>query len=113
MNPDRENPHEYVVEFVPSADGLPLEYGRYNGMGVNGVTRKITWYNQEPDQKPTKLPDKKMAVSTDAAAKALLLEPTELQYIYPILNGKRSAKPVLAYSINGKNINALTGKVEE
>ena len=113
VNPDRENPHEYVVEFVPSTEGLPLEYGKGFGMGINGVTGKITWYNQELDQQRTKFPDKKMAVSTDAAAKALLAEPTELRYIYPILNGKRSAKPVLAYSISGKNINALTGKVEE
>ncbi|MBY0088851.1 YcdB/YcdC domain-containing protein [Brevibacillus brevis] len=113
VNPDTQNPHEYVVEFVPSVQGLPLIYGRSIGIGVNGVTGKITDYYQKLDQKPAKLPDKRKAVSIDAAAKALLEKPTELLYIYPFLNGKRLAKPVLAYSIDGNNINALTGKVEE
>ncbi|USG64403.1 hypothetical protein NDK47_19945 [Brevibacillus ruminantium] len=113
VNPDTQNPHEYVVEFVPSVEGLPLKYGPSIGICVNGVTGKITRYHQELDQKPAKLPDKRKAVSTDAAAKALLAKPTELQYIYPLINGERLAKPVLAYSIHINIINALTGKVEE
>ncbi|WP_409175239.1 YcdB/YcdC domain-containing protein [Brevibacillus fortis] len=113
VNPDRENPHKYVVEFVPSVEGLPLVYGRRIGISMNGVTGKITEYNQKLDQKPAKLPDKRKAVSIDAAAKALLAKPTELLYIYPFINGERVAKPVLAYSIDGNDINALTGKVEE
>ncbi|CAI8968833.1 Protease complex subunit PrcB family protein [Brevibacillus sp. IT-7CA2] len=113
VNPDTQNPHEYIVEFVPSVEGLPLEYGRSIGIGVNGVTGKITEYNQNFDQKPAKLPDKRKAVSIDAAAKALLAKPTELLYIYPFINGERLAKPVLAYSIDGNDINALTGKVNE
>ncbi|WJQ80316.1 PepSY domain-containing protein [Brevibacillus brevis] len=113
VNPDTQNPHEYVVEFVPSVEGLPLEYGRSIGIGVNGVTGKITEYHQQLDQRPAKLPDKRKAVSIDVAAKALLEKPTELLYIYPFSNGKRLVKPVLAYSIDGSNINALTGKVEE
>jgi hypothetical protein len=111
--PDRENPHKYVVEFVPSVEGLPLVYGRSIGISMNGVTGKITEYYQKRGQKPAKLPDKRKAVSMDAAAKALLEKPTELLYIYPFINGKRLAKPVLAYSIDGNDINALTGKVEE
>ncbi|MED1798006.1 hypothetical protein P4V60_05235 [Brevibacillus porteri] len=113
VNPDRENPHKYVVEFVPSVEGLPLVYGRSIDVGVNGVTGKITEYHQKLDQKPAKLPDKRKAVSIDAAAKALLAKPTKLLYIYPFINGERLAKPVLAYSIDGNDINALTGKVEE
>ncbi|WGV58849.1 hypothetical protein QIH01_25800 [Brevibacillus brevis] len=114
-NPDRGNPHQYVVELVPSVEGLPLEYGRSIGIGVNGVTGKITEYYQQLDQKPAKLPDKRKAVSIDAAAKALLAKPTELLYIYPFINGKRLVKPVLAYSIdlNDIDINALTGKFKE
>lgn len=113
VNPDTQNPHEYVVEFVPSVEGLPLEYGRSIGIGVNGVTGKITKYHQQLDEKPAKLPDKRKAVSIDSAAKAVLAKPTELRYIYPFINGERLAKPVLAYHIAGNNINALTGKVEE
>ncbi|MFG0214277.1 hypothetical protein ACFU8X_14325 [Brevibacillus porteri] len=114
-NPDRGNPHQYVVEFVPSVEGLPLVYGRSIDIGVNGVAGKITEYYQKLDQKPTKPPDKRKAVSIDAADKALLAKPTELLYIYPFINGKRLAKPVLAYSIdlNDIDINALTGKFKE
>ncbi|OUQ88105.1 hypothetical protein B5G50_10725 [Brevibacillus brevis] len=112
-NPDRGNPHQYVVEFVPSVEGLPQVYGRSIDIGVNGVTGKITEYYQKLDQKPAKLPDKRKVVSIDAAAKALLAKPTELQYIYPFINGERLAKPVLVYSINVNDINALTGKVQE
>ncbi|MDC0762200.1 hypothetical protein POF51_15950 [Brevibacillus sp. AG] len=113
VNPDRENPHKYVVEFVPFVEGLPLVYGQSIDVSVNGVTGKITEYHQKLDQKPAKLSDKRKAVSIDAAAKALLAKPTELRYIYPFVNGERLAKPVLAYSIDGNDINALTGKVEE
>ncbi|TKI55460.1 hypothetical protein E8L90_08380 [Brevibacillus antibioticus] len=115
VNPNTQNAHEYEVGFVTSVEGLPLEYGRSIGIGVNGVTGKITKYHQQLDPKPAKLPDKRKAVSIDTAAKAVLAQPMELQYIYPFINGERLAKPVLAYSINGngKNINALTGKVEE
>ncbi|ATF15059.1 hypothetical protein HPY28_16420 [Brevibacillus sp. HB1.2] len=112
-HPGTQNPHVYVVTFVPSVEGLPLDYRGGSGMGVNGETGKITWYNQSLDQKPAKLPDKRKAVSIDAAAKALLAKPTELRYIYPFVNGERLAKPVLAYSIHINTINALTGKVEE
>ncbi|MGG4455563.1 YcdB/YcdC domain-containing protein [Brevibacillus porteri] len=113
LNTDEENPNQYEVEFVPSVEGLPLVYGRCIVIRVNGFTGKITEYFQKLDQKPAKLPDKRKAVSIDAAAKALLAKPTELLYIYPFINGERLAKPVLVYSINTNDINALTGKVKE
>ncbi|TQK62614.1 hypothetical protein FB479_105398 [Brevibacillus sp. AG162] len=113
LNTDEENPNQYVVEFVPSVEGLPLVYGRCIVIRVNGFTGKITEYYQKLDQKPAKLPDKRKAVSMDAAAQALLAQPTELLYIYPFINGEKLAKPVLVYSIDGNDINALTGKVEE
>ncbi|MGK5507028.1 YcdB/YcdC domain-containing protein [Brevibacillus formosus] len=113
LNTDEENPNQYVVEFVPSVEGLPLLYGRCIVVSVNGFTGKITEYFQKLDQKPAKLPDKRKAVSIDAAAKALLAKPTELLYIYPFINGERLAKPVLVYSIDVNDIDALTGQVKE
>ncbi|TKI54079.1 hypothetical protein E8L90_00650 [Brevibacillus antibioticus] len=115
VHSDTENPHKYEVTFVPSIEGLPLKHGRGIDISVNGVTGKIIEYHQKLDQKPTKLPDKRKAVSIDAAAQALLAKPTKLVYIYPFINGKRLAKPVLAYQINLNDIdiNALTGKFKE
>ncbi|NRR04902.1 hypothetical protein HP570_22070 [Brevibacillus sp. RS1.1] len=113
LNTDEENPNKYEVKFVPSVEGLPLVYGRCIVIRVNGFTGKIIGYFQVLDQKPAKLPDKRKAISIDAAAKALLAKPTELRYIYPFINGEKLAKPVLVYSINVNDINALTGKVEE
>ncbi|WP_286177075.1 YcdB/YcdC domain-containing protein [Brevibacillus brevis] len=113
LNTDEENPNKYEVKFVPSVEGLPLVYGRCIVIRVNGFTGKIIGYFQVLDQKPAKLPDKRKAISIDAAAKALLAKPTELRYIYPFINGEKLAKPVLVYSINVNDINALTGKVQE
>ncbi|UIO41323.1 hypothetical protein LOY85_21355 [Brevibacillus brevis] len=113
LNTDEENPNKYEVKFVPSVEGLPLVYGRCIVIRVNGFTGKIIGYFQVLDQKPAKLPDKRKAIAIDAAAKALLAKPTELRYIYPFINGEKLAKPVLVYSINVNDINALTGKVQE
>ncbi|MGG0795114.1 YcdB/YcdC domain-containing protein [Brevibacillus laterosporus] len=107
------NSTAYSFVFLPVRDGVPVTNQTYL-VNVDGQTGEIVNFMDGFDKLHAPFPDKKLAISKEAAAEAFLKQyPVQLGYLFPMENNKLLAKPVLVYSLEmifSSSLDGQTGK---
>ncbi|NQF16310.1 hypothetical protein HPY31_20725 [Brevibacillus sp. HB1.3] len=103
----------YSFSFFALHDGVVVSDQEYL-VNVDGQTGEIVNFMDYFTKPTAPFPDKKKAISKEAAAKLFLkAHPTELGYVFPVQNKKVQAQPVPVYSIDTRSyfkLDAVTGK---
>ncbi|AKF92787.1 YcdB/YcdC domain-containing protein [Brevibacillus laterosporus] len=107
------NSTAYSFVFLPVHDGVPVTNQTYL-VNVDGQTGEIVNFMDGFDKLHAPFPDKKLAISKEAAAEAFLKQyPVQLGYLFPMENNKLLAKPLLVYSLEmifSSSLDGQTGK---
>ncbi|MGG4449046.1 YcdB/YcdC domain-containing protein [Brevibacillus porteri] len=103
----------YSFSFYALHDGVVVTDQQYL-VNVDGQTGEIVNFMDYFTKPAAPFPDKKTAISKEAAAKQFLKDrPAVLGYMFPVQNEKVQAKPSLVYSIDTVSyflLDAVTGK---
>ncbi|MGK5510276.1 YcdB/YcdC domain-containing protein [Brevibacillus formosus] len=103
----------YSFSFYALYDGVIVTDQHYL-VNVDGQTGEIVNFMDSFTKPTAPFPDKKTAISKEAAAKQFLKDrPAVLGYIFPVQNDKVQAMPTLVYSIDAVSyfsLDAVTGK---
>ncbi|TKI58736.1 hypothetical protein E8L90_26915 [Brevibacillus antibioticus] len=103
----------YSFSFYALHDGVVVTDQQYL-VNVDGQTGEIVNFMDYFTKPTAPFPDKKTAISKEAAAKQFLKDrPAVLGYMFPVQNEKVQAKPSLVYSIDTVSyflLDAVTGK---
>ncbi|MFS0556797.1 YcdB/YcdC domain-containing protein [Brevibacillus sp. 179-C9.3 HS] len=103
----------YSFSFYALHDGVVVTDQQYL-VNVDGQTGEIVNFMDYFTKPSAPFPDKKIAISKEAAAKQFLKDrPAVLGYMFPVQNEKVQAKPTLVYSIDTVSyflLDAVTGE---
>jgi len=104
---------EYSFQFHPVHHGIPV-LDQYYEIGIDkqsgAIVRYLTYNHKASPLSLTK--PQGFVEAKQAAAEYVKHHPYELKYVYPMVDGKTSAKPVLVYRINTDSyVDAHTGKL--